>query len=196
MRQPLGYTDIQLPDYVCLLKQSLYDSACVDLLVYVDDILVIVNDPKLVNDLLLKLSTAFKIRDLGEPGFFLGIEMVKNGNAINLSQQRYMTDILKRAGMAECKPLATPISTTKVSSLISIADLQPTMSAYACTYGLTLRAPQTGVAASCPDDRKPTSGYVVFLGTNLVSWVCKKQRTFARSSKKRNIKLWLMSVLK
>jgi len=99
------------------------DSACVYLLVYVDDIRVMGNDHKLVDDLLTKLSTAFKIRDLGEPGFFLGIEMVKRGNAIVLSQQRYMTDILKHAGMAECKPLATHVSTTKMSSSIFNADL-------------------------------------------------------------------------
>ncbi|XP_031108654.1 uncharacterized protein LOC116013141 [Ipomoea triloba] len=52
-------------------------------------------------------------RDLGEHGFFLGIEIVKYDDGILLSQACYMNDILKRAGMAECKHLSTPIPDTK-----------------------------------------------------------------------------------
>jgi hypothetical protein len=34
----------------------------------------------------------------------------------------------------------------------------------------------------CPDTRKPTSGFCVFLGDNLVSWSSKRQATVSRSS--------------
>jgi hypothetical protein len=36
--------------------------------------------------------------------------------------------------------------------------------------------------ADCPETRRSTSGYAVFLGNNLVSWSAKRQTTVSRSS--------------
>ena len=45
--------------------------------------------------------------------FFLGIEVNHVSDGLVLTQQRYATDVVKRANMWNCKPVDTPISVTE-----------------------------------------------------------------------------------
>ena len=47
---------------------------------------------------------------------------------------------------------------------------------------MTLSAFSNADWAGCPDTRRYTSGFCVFLGPNLISWSAKKQPTVSRSS--------------
>jgi len=63
--------------------------------------------------------------------------------------------------------------------------LKSTISYYFCIYknsSKQLTAYSDSDWASCPDDRRSTSGYCVLLGKNILSWSSKKQPTVSRSS--------------
>jgi len=87
------------------------------LLVYVDDILLTGSNSLLLQRLIQLLSSEFKLRDLGSVHYFLGIEVQFTSMGLMLRWHKYILDILTRAGMLSCKPVDTPISTSKATIL-------------------------------------------------------------------------------
>lgn len=80
------------------------------ILVYVDDIIITGSNADYISTLIKTLSTRFVMKDLGALSYFLGIEVVKHGKTLILSQNKYATDLLVKAGMSECKPSLSPSS--------------------------------------------------------------------------------------
>ena len=54
------------------------------LLVYVDDILIASNNKHAVDELKVLLDQQFKLKDLGDLKFFLGLEVARNADGIDL----------------------------------------------------------------------------------------------------------------
>ena len=84
------------------------------MLIYVDDIIVTSSSNKAVTALLKDLQSDFALKDLGDLHFFLGIEVKRNQEGgLHLSQEKYATDLLSKAGLQGCKPSPTPLSSSK-----------------------------------------------------------------------------------
>ncbi|XP_039778394.1 uncharacterized mitochondrial protein AtMg00810-like [Panicum virgatum] len=175
--------------------------------------------------------------DLGDLHHFLGISVTHSSDGLFLSQRKYASDLLQRAGTAECHSTSAPVDAhTKLSATESspVADPTEYQSPVGALQYLTLTRPDLTYAvqqfflfmhdprephlalvkrilryvkgtlsaglhistgpvdklvaysdadwAGCPDSRRSTSGFCVFLGDSLVSWSSKRQSTVSRSS--------------
>ena len=81
------------------------------IVVYVDDILITSRSQKKIAELGRKLATDFEVKDLGPVSYCLGIEFSQTKTQISMRQRGYITELLLRFGMTECKPVSTPIET-------------------------------------------------------------------------------------
>ena len=82
------------------------------LAVHVDNMLVVSNSkPKLV-EVKLGLAQYFKVKDLGEVKFLLGIEVLcdRQAGRLELSQHTYIEQLLKCFNLQDVKPATTPLS--------------------------------------------------------------------------------------
>jgi hypothetical protein len=232
----LGFLESKADTSLFVLRRA---SDTVYLLLYVDDIILTASSMQLRQRIIIALQREFSMKDLGQLHHFLGMQVQRQSDGFLLTQQQYMLDILDRAGMAACKPCATPVDTNPKLSPTYGELLQPTDATDFCSLAgalqyLTFTRPDIAYAvqqvclhmhaprnihlvalkrilhyirgslhlglhlrpsnvedlvvysdadwAGCPDTRKSTSGYAVFLGANLISWSSKRQATVSRSS--------------
>lgn len=83
------------------------------LAVYVDDIILFTNNMDTRNYVKEELQKQFKIKDLGDIKFCIGIhvERDRKKGVIYLDQKKYIQEVLNKYGMSDCKSVKTPIDT-------------------------------------------------------------------------------------
>jgi len=89
------------------------------ILLYVDDIILITSSQVLHKSIMSLLAFEFAMKDLGPLSYFLGIAVSRHPDGIFLSQSTYASEIIECAGMASCKPSATPVDTKQKLSTSS-----------------------------------------------------------------------------
>jgi len=99
-------------DHTCFLKIS--DGIFLCVLVYVDDIIIASNNDAVVDILKSQMKSFFKLRDLGELKYFLGLEIVRSDKGIHISQRKYALDLLDETGQLGCKPSSIPMDPSMV----------------------------------------------------------------------------------
>ncbi|GJZ08408.1 ribonuclease H-like domain-containing protein [Tanacetum coccineum] len=102
MHQPPGFQDPRHPDH---------GSDTAYLLLYVDDIVLTASSTALLQRIIASLHAEFSMTDLGPLNYFLGVSVTRNTSGMFLSQQKYATEVLERAGMLTCNPCRTPVDT-------------------------------------------------------------------------------------
>ncbi|GAB1609461.1 hypothetical protein Ahia01_001231700 [Argonauta hians] len=98
----LGFVkSINDPCFYSIRDRNIY------LIHWVDDILIASNSQNL-NDIKRKLENRFKMKDLDQVSYFLGIEFNIENNVLTMHQGKYIAKILEKFQMEDCKPRSTP----------------------------------------------------------------------------------------
>ncbi|XP_026434301.1 uncharacterized protein LOC113331872 [Papaver somniferum] len=85
------------------------EKGMVILLLYVDDMVITGDNLEGITALKLHLSSCFEMKDLSLLRYFLGIEVDKSSDGFFISQVKYASDILQRAGLTDSKTADTPL---------------------------------------------------------------------------------------
>ncbi|KAL0444613.1 UNVERIFIED_CONTAM: Retrovirus-related Pol polyprotein from transposon RE2 [Sesamum latifolium] len=99
-----GYDFIK-NDYDPCVYKKISGSSVAYIVFYVDDILLIGNDVKMLGDIKAWLSTQFSMKDMGEASYILGIKiyMDRSRRMLGLTQSSYIEKVLKRFRMEHSK---------------------------------------------------------------------------------------------
>ncbi|GJR67030.1 retrovirus-related pol polyprotein from transposon TNT 1-94 [Tanacetum coccineum] len=178
--------------------------------VYVDDIIFGSTKKSLCIEFEKMMHKKFQMSSMGELTFFLGLQVKQKEDGIFISQDKYVTEILKKFGFTDVKTASTPMETQKfllkdedgeevdvhlyrsmIGSLMYLTSSRPDIMFAVCACARYQVNPKVShlhavkrifryLKASL--DRKSTTGDCQFLRSRLISWQCKKQTMVANST--------------
>lgn len=98
----------------CLYFKKLQNDKIAILLVYVDDLLLLTDNPEIIEVVSTELQKNFRLKIELNPTCFVGYEIHRNkeDQRIHLSQKRYTERIIERFSMAESYPQQTPMESS------------------------------------------------------------------------------------
>jgi Reverse transcriptase (RNA-dependent DNA polymerase) len=89
---------------------SIADESVVYLIIYVDYILVVAAFESALTRVKTILTKLYKIKDLGNAEYFLGVKIEREHKQVKLTQELYTRGVLERYGMLESKRAPTPMA--------------------------------------------------------------------------------------
>nr|GEX39022.1 ribonuclease H-like domain-containing protein [Tanacetum cinerariifolium] len=150
------------------------------------------------------VNAKFQMSSMGELTFFLGLQVKQKKDGTFISQDKYVTEILKKFGFTEVKTASTPMETQK--PLLKDEDGEE-VDVHMCRYlngqlklGLWYLKDSSFDLVAYTDsdyarailDRKSTIGGCQFLRCRLISWQCKNKQWLQILQHKLN--MWLLQV--
>ncbi|XP_070025331.1 uncharacterized mitochondrial protein AtMg00810-like [Nicotiana sylvestris] len=107
-QEGLDYTKIFSP-VVKIATQRSVDNNVVVILVFVDDMLITGNSLKLIEATKDQLNKTFKMKDIGELKYFLGIELCRSTKGFLMNQRKYALELIGDLGLNAAKTAWTPL---------------------------------------------------------------------------------------
>jgi Reverse transcriptase (RNA-dependent DNA polymerase) len=81
---------------------------------YVDDLIFIGNNDKMIEEFKSTMTREFEMTDLSLMKFFLGLEVRQLETGIFVSQETYTKEILKNYKMTNYNPVSTPMDIGRI----------------------------------------------------------------------------------
>lgn len=76
---------------------------------YVDDLLVTRSLTKEIEEFKMKMKNELKMTNLGNLGYFLGLEFVQTEDGIHMHQRKYILETLERFNLKNCNNTSIPV---------------------------------------------------------------------------------------